>query len=373
MAYDIPRGKLTTLEEDFKEIGLLSEGEPPGKDKELAKPGVSKTKKLVPGKGDGDDETDLKKEGSEDGEFMLTLEARVARLKSKSAGGRKKAKKSKRYYKQHKGLLKRLAKKRAHSSHGKRVRLKHQKVLSRMGGTKKGKRIYTMGLDRISNMIEDVQDIVTGVVAKDFTETVKGYANMAIIAEQLAGIFASVSEEAESRRLARACEEMAELCAGLAEEAAEAAEALDNIRKDRDELRGLDRSQVESHFRDQMSCLLDGLEFYDNLIEDGGESEHGDRDNDLETDGAGAEGEHGDEAEEDDEHDDEDEKDHGDEAEEDDEHDDDDEDPRKAKSDAEEDDEHDDADDDEDEDEPKAKKESMKVKKAKAYSPPWKR
>lgn len=82
-------------------------------------------------------------------------EAKVIKKKTGS-GAKRAAKKRKIEYLKHKSQRKRAAAKYRKSGKGKMVIKKHEKIVSRMGGTKPGKIIRTSSIERNANLIEEM-------------------------------------------------------------------------------------------------------------------------------------------------------------------------------------------------------------------------
>jgi hypothetical protein len=222
---------LTTLEEDMRAIGLLPSGS-----KRL--PQTESTEGAAP---------------SETPSASVD-EARAVRVKHKTSSERGAARKA---YKKNRAKIKLRNKKYRKSAGGKKAMAKHTKILKKIGGPIKGKRIQTSsveptGMDRVTKLAEDVADIVSSIGGKDKKEVVKGFANLALAADAL------------SKNLKLAANDLGEgalLDLGvtydeMAEQAAEIATALS-------EGEDIDQDELEEMFRESMEDLLEGMEIYD--------------------------------------------------------------------------------------------------------------
>jgi hypothetical protein len=221
----------TTMEEDFRELGIIMENADPAPDPEAADPSDPLA------------------------EFKLT------RTKRHTASERRKWKMAKR-----KGGARAAARQyRKKSSVKRRLKL-HRKRADRMRkGKPAGRRRLTFGNDVISNMLEEVQEIVAGLGSERVEHSVKAFANIAIISELLARAFASFSKETNESADKRHFEESAAHFSSMAEEAAEVAKALSAGPGDDEEF---DLDEIGKMFKAQMSDLLNGLEMYADLTED---------------------------------------------------------------------------------------------------------
>lgn len=118
-------------------------------------------------------------------------------------------------------------------------------------------RIQVMGMDRVSKLVEDVADIVGAIEASKKGEIVKGFANLALAADQLSkNMKAAANDLGEGVLL-----DLSTDYADLAEEAAEVATALNGGDS-------YETSDLEEMFRDAMDDLLEGMEIYDELLDE---------------------------------------------------------------------------------------------------------
>lgn len=123
-------------------------------------------------------------------------------------------------------------------------------------GKLRGRQDEGKSYDRVSKLIENVNEIMESLDNSRRNESVKAFANVSIIAEMLRRGFANFAESTEDGELGEASEALGL----LAEEAAEIARA---IEAEED----LDGEKVEEEFRSQMDALLNGLDFYSSLME----------------------------------------------------------------------------------------------------------
>lgn len=227
---------ITSLEEDFKKIGLIAE---------------TKSEQA-------DTETD---EGGED----LDEARRVARRTV--AGGRsvKRTKrtppslrmKAKRMYKRLKFKIKRALKIKMR----KPARRRRAKILRKRASKRRGE-----GVDNtIANLIEEVADIVSSIDTAQTGDAVKSFANIAIISDMLSNTFVewsnNLDESYSDQETYDALADAAESLADLAEAAAEIATAL----KEGAQV-GEEEGELEALFKEYMEDLLAGMDLYNEAI-----------------------------------------------------------------------------------------------------------
>jgi len=111
-------------------------------------------------------------------------------------------------------------------------------------------------LDRIADVLTDVSAIIENVDAKHRTETVKAFANSAIIAEMLGRGYAGYAYKHQDGDLAEA----AETLATMAGEARDIALALESGEE-------LDAEGVAAEFRQQMDALVTAMDLYADIVE----------------------------------------------------------------------------------------------------------
>lgn len=291
---------LTTVEEDFKKIGILTEDDDkPVSEKKGKKAAEADDVEVDDAEegvdGDKEDSVKTKKESSDDD--AETLAEKAIRLKRHTSGERLKWRRAKK-----KGGAKAAARKYRKKSTVKRMMRKHRlKAMRLRHGKKAGRKRLVFGNDQIANMMEEAQALIQSLDEQKVEQSVKAFANIAIIAEMLARSFAKFSEDAEGED-STSLDEAANFFREMAEEAADIARTLKTGPVEEDE--ELDFEEIGEVFKAQMSDLLNGLEMYADITEDDdlGEIAKSD-DDDTET---VSEGEDEDDDEDDDEEDDED-------------------------------------------------------------------
>lgn len=239
MSNEYPKKNLTTLEEDFQFIGLIPAtpvaaapdggGEPPKKEEEK-KPEV---------------DADPIAEG-------------VKRIRTKKLRGAARAK-SKQYARKRKSAIaksRRIRDKRHKSSGQWKSHQRKLKSARAKMGTKTRTRLVVTGIDRLSNLMEEVKELVGGVNLK---EAMKGYANMSLVADGLKNFFAA-SEREDVR-------ECAEVMDSLSEDAADAATALKEAFEEND-TSDIDDKKIEEHFKEMLAALTDGLDLFEAITKD---------------------------------------------------------------------------------------------------------
>lgn len=291
---------LTTVEEDFKAIGLITEDDDK-KDKKAGKP-------VNDEEVDGDKESSVKKggkkaESQDDATDAQLAELKQTRVKRHTSSERMKWRRAKR-----RGGAKAAARKYRKKSSVKRMMKRHRMKAQRLRhGKAAGRRRLHFSNDSVSNMLEDTQALLASLDESKVENSIKAFANVAIIAEMLSRSFGKFAEECEDgskdqEHLAQAATVFGE----MAEEAADIARELKESAED------IDFDDLEEVFKGQMSDLLNGLEMYADITEDEDLTNLGEDDDDDEDDDEDDEDEK-DEAKEDDEEDDDaDDKDGGD-------------------------------------------------------------
>lgn len=171
-----------------------------------------------------------------------------------------------------KGKLKLKARKFRRSAAGRRFLQKYKRAMKRFHGhAPKGKRLsLKTGLDRVSNMLEEVQEIVSAIDSNERQETIKSFANLALIANTLAENYAYACEnfEVEDEN-----DEELDLCGGaehfeaLADSAANLAEALNKSVQEGTEFEGTSEEVAET-FSVMLADVLEGLDLFADLTED---------------------------------------------------------------------------------------------------------
>lgn len=281
---------ITTLEEDFKKIGLLKdeakkarseedetdtdsdeggEGEKEMPDfikKKMAAKSEAKKARSEEDEGEDEEDEDEGEEDEDEGEEMG--EGRI--LKRVMAGTRGKLKrlkrtssklkmKAKRYYRKMKKAIKRALKKKLRMpKFRKRMAFLRQKASKRRGE----------GAETIANLIEDVQSIVSSI-DNNPTDAMKSFANIAIIADLLsntfvewqAGLTEAAVEENEADEFVE-FDSYIESLSDLAEAAAEAATGLSNGYPVEGGFEAM-----EAVFKEYMEDLLAGMDLYNVLAE----------------------------------------------------------------------------------------------------------
>jgi type IV secretory pathway VirJ component len=238
-----PRDKvvLSTLEEDFKNIGIIEESKESDEVVENDEVEVDDT------------DSDL-----EEGRRRAAGGRKSVKTKRMSAGAKSKARSS---YRKRKSKIKKARKKRGRTSRGKKL----AKLAKAMA---KKESVELASSDRINSILEDVRDIVASVneddnSTQDLDNAIKSLANVAIISEMLANYFAESVELLEDEgELSTELSEAAAYFQEQAEQAAFLATALDEGTE-------LDEDfDVDEIFEEFMSALVEGLDLYADLTED---------------------------------------------------------------------------------------------------------
>ena len=230
---------ITSLEEDFKKIGLIAES--------------------APARAEEDETGDEGEEGIDEAHRRIR--------KRTVAGGRKLATtkrtpvstlmKQKRAYRKGKMKLKLKRKKKMRSAKFR----KRAKILRKRASARRHEGTNSA----ISNLIEEVADIVSSLDAPQTTDAIKSFANIAIISDLLANTFVewsnNLDEEVSDQETYDSLAEAAETLADLAEAAAEIATAL----KEGNEI-GEEEGELEALFKEYMEDLLEGMDLYNEVI-----------------------------------------------------------------------------------------------------------
>jgi hypothetical protein len=235
---------ITSLEDDFKKIGLIAEDKTPD---------VAVVEEDDLGEG-----RQARRRGPG---------GRTAKRTKKTSVKRKRA--SKKYYKTHKSKIAKRRKKHARSSVGKKQAklskkfAKHSSVDDPSGG--------------LSSLIGEVADLVTAIEGGEnleSNEAIKSWANMAIISEMLGNFFDTISEGEEDLELETAFNEASETFSDLAESAAEHARGLSEGQHDEDD------EDLQQTFSEHMHTLLSGLELFSDIVEGDADDDDDDEDDD---------------------------------------------------------------------------------------------
>jgi hypothetical protein len=130
-------------------------------------------------------------------------------------------------------------------------------------------------MDRVSNLVEEVADLVGSLDEASQTEIIKAFANSAVVAEMLGERFLimaqAIAEDTDSDEDAQIASELADLSETfdvIAEDSAESAEVLFEMHQDGKLSESLDTEAVEENFKGVMQAVLEGLEIYADLTED---------------------------------------------------------------------------------------------------------
>jgi hypothetical protein len=282
---------ITTLEEDFRAIGILPQKpvEEAKKDPEKKDPEKDEPPKKEPGKDDPkkDDPKGESTDPPKDGENVDEARKILTRVdKSASAKrARRMAKIKRRKDSKGRTQAKRRAKIWRKKGRGKRWAAAYSKARTSPGVRKPGKRLHVMiggerrkvtgrrheGLDRVAGLVEEVKEIVTGLNEGNVKEAVRAFANVSIIAELLSRSFTYFAEKHDDNEY----DESSELLSSLAEDAAEIAEGL---KASVDESEAVDLSTLDETFEGMMETIMMALEDYAELEPELAEEDEGDKD-----------------------------------------------------------------------------------------------
>lgn len=264
MSLGVPK-MLTSLEEDLKAIGLLDETKCGKEEAEKKTPPTAK-----PADDDDGAEADEATKPS-DADAALD-EVRQVRLKRHTGAERRKARQ---YRKKHLAKIRvsRRKRERKPSTKKREKKLRALGAKLRHGKPAGRRRIQLAGLDRVSTMIENVQNTIAGMKNINEAEAIKGFAQVAIIADMLSRAFERVALKESDRDILLA----SKICDALAEDASEVAASLDDLRKARKAGKAteavLSNEDIEEEFKDAISTLLDSLELYSDVTEADDEDE----------------------------------------------------------------------------------------------------
>jgi hypothetical protein len=195
----------------------------------------------------------------------LTSKTRVARRKAKVLRRKKRAK------------LRAKARKWRRSARGKRFLKRYHQALQRFHGhAPKGVRLsLKSGLDRVSNLIEEIEEITQASEAQDKHEEVRSFAQLALISHKLAenyGFACTATKEQEAAGN-KPTEDAIDFCEyakhfeSLSERAAELAEVLNKSIAESKE-HGLEEEKLKSEFASMLEDTMNGLELLSDLLED---------------------------------------------------------------------------------------------------------
>lgn len=261
---------LTTLDEDLKALGLTVEAKP-GKEREPVPPPKPKDDEDDPAAAK---EKKEKKEGTETAAQPVDEAARFVKI-DKSAHARMARRKNRIKRRRHRAQLAKASRKFRRSAKGKRFVKKYKVAKERLHGrVMRGRRLSLRkrptkkheGLDRVSQLIEEVGGILGDMAQDESSDVVKGFANVAMISDILTRVFTEWAKEDNDLELSEA----AEVLGKLAEDASDSAEELDEaVRLDEE----VDGDLIEQDFQKMMSVLLDGLEILADLEEEDDDDE----------------------------------------------------------------------------------------------------
>lgn len=234
---------ITSLEEDFKKIGLISENQ-------------SETVEESDG-AEGADGSEAEGEEMDEARILKRLGKGMRRLvRTKRTPPSQKAK-SRRAYRAKKAKIK-MARRKAMRNPKKRRRAKWAAAM-------RAKRQKEGTENPIANLIEEVQDIVSSLDTAKNTDAIKSFANIAIIADMLSNQFNEWSENLDESYSDQdtydTLAEYAESLADLAEAAAEVASSLkEGLTIESEE------TSLEDLFKEYMADMLEGMEVYNAAI-----------------------------------------------------------------------------------------------------------
>lgn len=282
-----------SIEEDFKKIGLMPKAvvEKVAAAADVVLEAVDKDKKPAPAAA-----TATTTPAAESAEKVETASAeqteglKLLRKKRPTGKMRAERRKAKMLRRRKKGKLKLKAKRFRRSARGKRFLRKYKMAMKRFHGhPPKGRRVsLKQGLDRISSMLEEVQEIVTAIDGNERQETIKSFANLALIANKLAESFAFTCANVEVRD---ENDEELDLCGGakhfegLAETAATLAEQLQASMQEGAAAFEGSNEEIAETFSVMLNDVLEGLDVFADLAE-GEEGEEASEDAEAAEEGA---------------------------------------------------------------------------------------
>lgn len=229
---------ITSLEEDFTDLGLLAEAKDDS-DSESAEVSSEGSEEEVTEAGEGSKE-DSVAEGSFKKRKRVSAKERMQNKKrAKSA----KAKMAKKRY--------------AKSAKGKKQAAKHARLLKQKGGPRKGYVFKTDDVDTFNGLLEELKAVSDriaeegeGVTAEEAKET---FANVALAANALVEAFSKISEDVgdeDFKGISEAFQELAETAAAMAQKI------------EAGELEESDEETLADNLGESISDLLDGIELY---------------------------------------------------------------------------------------------------------------
>lgn len=257
---------VTTLEEDFKKIGLIKD-----------EPTVEETDEQVENETEGDESEEGLDEARRIRKRTVAGGRKMMTTKRTSAADRMKGKRN---YRRKKMKIKLAKKKKMRSSKFRR----RAKFLAKRAAARRGESTETNSL---AGLIESTKEIVStlgtpaSAPSEAFAEAVKSFANIAIIADLLSTKFEDFAGDLSEDQLDEAEEailanfEAASLSlADLAEAAADIATKLKNGEEPES------MEELEAIFKEYMEDLVEGLDFYNEAKGDDAEDAEDDEESD---------------------------------------------------------------------------------------------
>ncbi len=242
---------LRSLEEDFRDIGLVQVSQKP----------VQESAREAG-------------EGDSGGVSLDEVRARLVKLRRKTSKDKIAARKKRLWRKRNKAVLAKKSRKWAKSAAGRKFKSRYAVAKKKFGDRAPMKRLsLRTGLDHVSNLIEDVNRIISGIEGRKDRELVRGYANMALVADTFARRFEQFGQEEEM-------DDFDDLVEGLAEMAKDAADMAERLNAG--SIRA--NAEIEEAFKADLKDLVDAAELYSDLTEEDGDSEDEDEEEDEEED-----------------------------------------------------------------------------------------
>lgn len=226
------RRQLTTLEEDFRALGILPQREA------APAPAVTEARARTASR------TPIVDDAEEAGPVD---EVKRVRTKRSSQQQRRKWRMQARRNKSSRRAYRRKA------STKRKVKL-HARKIARMGGAVGGRVRLMTGTDRESNIVERVQEILDTPGEVTEAEARRGFAGLALAAEKLSEHFSQLADRLAEPEYSEIAEDFAEMAVDAAAQVEEM-EAGDRC----------DRDVLDEVFRGDMETLLDGLDLYGDL------------------------------------------------------------------------------------------------------------
>lgn len=261
---------LSSLEEDFQRIGLVPEASFSGSAEVLSE--EAETEDVS----EASEEEDASVEESEEAIGLseaeeLTERLRLLRQRRATSKVRRQRIKTKRKRMRIRARLRLKAKRFRRSARGKRFLRKYKMALKRYHGhAPRGRRIsLKMGTDRVSNMLEDVAELMQAVDGFDRKEAMRAFANIALVSDKLSeGFEKLLTQLGESGDASVAPEHysLAEHFDAMALDAADIAELLKSSVSGGSKLPATP-DELQEAFGTMMSELMEGLEFYADALE----------------------------------------------------------------------------------------------------------